>query len=152
MKTLFMETTQVAAEKTAGEITSLLIQCGARHIAMDYDENQAISGMHFVLLVAGQAHPFKMPVRTEPVFKILNGRRRSSWERANNADRDHAQAERVAWRQLLRWVMAQLAMVDAGMAAAREVFLPYLVDQEGKTVYELFEASRFKALPPAMEA
>jgi hypothetical protein len=57
------------------------------------------------------------------------------------------QAERVAWRQLLRWAQAQLAMIETGMAAAEEVFLPYLQEPSGRTVYEVFAESRFKALP-----
>ena len=119
-----METTEIAAEKTAGEITSMLIQCGARQISMSYDAAGRITDMCFVLIVEGVAHPFKMPVRTEPVFALLNGRRKFTYDRVNSAAKDRAQAERVAWRQLLRWVQAQLALVGAGMAATREVFLP----------------------------
>jgi hypothetical protein len=108
--------------------------------------------MHFLLIVGGAQHAFQLPVRIDPVFKILNGRRRSAYERQESAGKDRAQAERVAWRQLYRWAQAQLALVDAGMAAAREIFLPYLLDHEGRTVYEIFEEKRFKALPPAKEA
>lgn len=151
-RTLYMETTEVSAEKTAGEVTSLLIQCGARKIAMDFGESGKITGMHFLLVVGGASHAFRLPVRVDPVFQIFNGRRRFPQDRTANAAKDRAQAERVAWRQLYRWVQAQLALVDAGMAATREVFLPYLVDHAGQTVYELFEESRFKALPPAQEA
>ena len=151
-KTLYMETTEISAEKTASEITGLLILCGARQIAMDYDEAGKITGMHFALIVGGVLHPFKLPVRTEPVFQILNGRRKFSYDRVNMADKDRAQSERVAWRQLLMWTKAQLCMLDAGMAQAREIFLPYLLDRSGQTVFELFEESRFKALPAAREA
>lgn len=151
-KTLYMESTEISAEKTASEITGLLILCGARQIAMDYGEAGKITGMHFTLVVDGASHAFKMPVRTEPVFQILNGRRRLSYDRVNSADKDRAQAERVAWRQLLMWTKAQLCMLEAGMAHAREIFLPYLLDRGGQTVFELFEASRFKALPAAKEA
>jgi hypothetical protein len=152
-RTLFMETTEIAAEKTAGQITSLLIACGARHIAMDYDAQGKITGMKFVLLVGGRMpFPFAMPVRTEPVFKILNGRRKFPYDRTNCAAKDRDQAERVAWRQLLRWLEAQLGMIDAGMASAHEVFLPYLQDAQGKTAFEVFEATRFRELPEAKEA
>jgi hypothetical protein len=146
-KPLYMETTVISPDRTAGEITSLLVASGARSIAMDYGERGKIIGMHFVLMVRGVPHPFKMPIRTEPVFQILNGRRKS-WDRSASAEKDREQAERVAWRQLLRWVQVQMAMVDCGMAQAREVFAPYLLHPTGMTLFEYLEETRFKALPP----
>ena len=46
------------------------------------------------------------------------------------------QAKRVAWRQLLRWTEAQLAMIDAGMAHAGEVFLAYAEVEPGVTFFQ----------------
>lgn len=60
--------------------------------------------------------------------------------------KDRQQAERVAWRQLLRWVQAQLAMIECGMTEASEVFFPYMQMLSGNTIYELFKASEFKQL------
>jgi hypothetical protein len=153
-KPLYMETTEISAERTAGEITSLLVAAGARQIAMDYGDGGKIIGMHFVLLVGGLPYPFKMPVRTASVHKIFKDRRRQTmkWRAQEFEDKDREQAERVAWRQLLRWIQAQLAMVDAGMAQAREVFAPYLLEPSGKTLFEYLEEVRFKALPPGKEA
>ena len=109
-KTLFMETTQITAEKTAGEIMATLVSSGARQIALDYDAGR-ISGLSFVLPVNGLHLLFKLPSRVEPVFKVLNERRPAeTWQRGNQkdwAERDRQQAERVAWRQLLRWLWLQ---------------------------------------------
>ena len=153
-KTLFMETTQITAEKTAGEIMATLVSSGARQIALDYDAGR-ISGLSFVLPVNGLHLLFKLPSRVEPVFKVLNERRPAeTWQRGNQkdwAERDRQQAERVAWRQLLRWLQAQVAMVSTGMVAAQEVFLPYMQDQDGKTVYEMFAESKFKMLAAPAE-
>ena len=151
-RTLFMETTSVSAQTTCGEVSQLLIQGGARSISMDYEEGGRIVGMRFLLIVNGVQHAFRMPVRSGPIFKILNGRRKSAYDRQVNATKDREQSERVAWRQLLRWTQAQMALLDCGMAAAAEVYLPYLIDNDGHTVYELFEESRFRALPEAKEA
>lgn len=151
-KTLFMETTAVAPEKTAAEITTLLVMSGARQISMDYDEAGKLAGLRFVLAIHGGLLPFKLPVRTEPVFKILNGRRKYSYDRTNCAEKDRAQAERVGWRQLLRWVQAQLAMIETGMVATEEIFLPYMQNPDGQTVYELFAGTHFKQLPAGKEA
>jgi hypothetical protein len=148
-KPLYMETTEISAERTAGEITSLLVACGARQVAMEYGDGGKIVGMHFTLLVQGLPYPFKMPVRTEAVQKIFKARRIQTmkFRAAEFEAKDREQAERVAWRQLLRWVQAQMAMVDAGMAQAREVFAPYLLEPSGRTLFEYLEETRFKALP-----
>jgi hypothetical protein len=95
---------------------------------------------------------FTMPARVEPVFNILNGRRKYSYDRTSNAAKDREQAERVAWRQLLRWVQAQLAMIDCGMTEAAEVFFPYMETPRGGTIFQLFKEQEFKALPPPSES
>jgi len=149
-KPLYMERTEIAAEKTAGEITSLLVTAGACHIAMDYDEGGKITGLHFMLIVNSLPFPFKLPVRTKALQRIFaDRRRRTMGSRAHEFEAaDREQAERVAWRQLLRWIQAQFAMVDAGMVETREVFSPYLLDPSGKTLFEFLDQTRFKALPP----
>jgi hypothetical protein len=149
-KPLYMESTEIPAERTAQEIQTLLAQFGARQIVMDYGEDGKITGMHFLLIVRNVPYPFKLPVRTEPLQKIFEERRRKS--QGFNAykwkDYDRAQAERVAWRQLLMWIKAQFAMVDAEMVQTHEVFAPYLLDPTGKTLFEYLEETRYKAMPP----
>lgn len=146
-KGLYLETTAVSVEKTAAEITTQLRLAGARRIVMDYGEDGTITAMNFVLVINDVPHPFAMPVRTAGVFKIINGRRDGSYLQQKYRIIDGMQAQRTAWRQLLAWIKIQLAMVQCGMVEAREVFLPYLVDQGGKTVFQYFEETRFKALP-----
>lgn len=58
-------------------------------------------------------------------------------------------AERVAWRQLLRWVEAQLAMVDTGLSTVDEVLLPYMRGDDGQTIYSLFKVNEQKQLTVA---
>lgn len=155
-QTLFMETTKIRPEKTASEIMEALVKASARQIAVEYDAAGCLCGMAFVIVVQGRPIPFKLPARVEPVFKILNNRRpKESWRRGNRQDGaavDREQAERVAWRQLLRWVQAQLAMIETGMVAVDEVFLPYMQNDSGKTVYELFAGSGFKQLAAGVSA
>lgn len=139
---LFMQYTEVPAEKSAAAITSLLIQAGAEQIAADYKDGKIV-GLRFTLPVAGQVFAFDLPARTEPVFKILwkgnTGRKTAQQVRAD--------AERIGWRQLLRWVEAQLAMIDAGMVSAHEVFYPYLLEAGGsRTMFQVFEQEALKPL------
>lgn len=150
-KTLFMETTEIDPQRTAGEIVSELVNAGASSVNMDY-EKCCISGLRWVMRVSGNDVLFDMPARIEPVFKLLNGRRKSSYDKTTNADKDREQAARVAWRQLLRWVQAQNAMIATGMVQAAEVYLAYMVNPgTGTTLFEHMMDTQFKALPAPRE-
>src|SRR5947209_13252774 len=145
--TLYMETTEISPSKTAAEVTSLLVQSGARSITTEMDGNGRITGLRFSLMIKGcpAPVPFALPVRVEPVFTILNGRRKY-YDQISNAAKDRAKAERVAWRQLLRWVQAQVAMIETGMVVTEEVFMPYLIDPSGRTMFQALQESGMKML------
>ena len=130
---LYMGTTKIAAENTAMEIQMVLVRSGARQIASDYDAQGKIRGLRFCIPVNGQDYAFALPVRTESLTKLCRG--------------DRAQAERVAWRQLLRWTEAQMAMIDVGMVKAGEVYAPYLLRESGVTLWEELVTRQLKSLP-----
>jgi hypothetical protein len=54
-----------------------------------------------------------------------------------------AQAYRVAWRNILDWVQAQMALLEIGMAKMEEIFLPYMLDAQGRTLFERMEQRGF---------
>lgn len=111
---------------------------------MDYGDGGRLVGLRFALLIEQIPVTFALPVRVDPVFKILNSRRRYPGQ---YAEIDREQSERVAWRQLLRWVQAQLAMIDTGMVQPQEVFLPYLLHAgTNQTLFEYFEGEGLKQL------
>jgi len=127
---LFMETTRIAPEKSAGELCALLGRSGAAEVTNEYDGGEVI-GVKFVLRIGESALRFRLPVRVQAVFEILCKARRHG-NRQALAD----QAKRVAWRQILRWAQAQLALVQTGMVQTAEVFLPYMQVQPGQTLFE----------------
>lgn len=121
---LFMESTEIDPLRTVGEITSELVRGGASQIVTAYKDGQ-ISGVRFTLEINARTASFALPVRIDPIFRIINGRRKCQWDQKQSAPKDRQQAARVAWRQLLRWVQAQLAMIECGMVESGEVFMPY---------------------------
>lgn len=146
--TLLMETTEVAAARTAGEIIAQLVAIGASEINQSFKDGK-ITGIRWALSIHGRLMFFEMPVRTRGVYQILQSRRPPG-NRASAEQADQAKAERIAWRQLLRWVQAQIAMIQTGMAQASEVFLPYLWDPATqRTLFEWMDDRQFKALPAA---
>ena len=145
---LYMETTHISAERTAQEIATLLAQSGASAVLTEYGKDRKISGLSFRLEVGNKQVPCTLPARIEPVFNYLQ-KKRSLRTRSRNEVNDREQAERVAWRQLLRWIQARLAMIDCGMVQPAEVFMPYVQVAPNQTLYERMTASGQLALPPA---
>lgn len=141
-----METTNISPERTASEIQLLLREAGASQILTEYSKDKKISGLFFKLEIYGQEVPFSLPARIDPVFLYLQNKR-APLRRHDKRDIDLEQAERVAWRQLLRWIQAQLAMIETGMVAAGEVFMPYIQTKSGKTLYESATVGGKLALP-----
>ncbi len=139
--TMFMETTRIAPERTVSEIQQILAAHGATAILLDY-ESMKVSAVSFQYDVEGQRVPFRLPCRWTAVETVL----RSSGKRPRYDDSFEGWARRVAWRQILRWVEAQMALVDTNMVKVQEVFFPYIQTKSGKTVYELQENRGFAAL------
>jgi hypothetical protein len=134
--TLYMETTKKEPEETIAEIQKVLRNYNLKRFVADYEGGQ-ISGCIFAIEFDGQQIPFKMPVKWEPLWKLAK-------EGKTRYIRDERQARRVAWRQVLRWIEAQLALVDTRMADFHEVFLPYIVNAEGMTVFQKFSENNFR--------
>jgi hypothetical protein len=129
---VYMGTTEVDQQKTAGEIIGQLVKAGASSVYMDYRGGK-LTGIRWVMQVNGHDAVFDMPARVEALLKRIP---------------NEAQATRVAWRQLLRWVQAQNAMIECGMAQAAEVFFAYHVPPgSSQTLFQIALGNQFKALP-----
>jgi len=148
-QTLFMETTEVEAGRSASEIVAELVKAGATAINTDY-EGGVIIGLRWVMKVRGVDHLFAMPVRITPVEKLLLAKRKGYLD-AKDRLRIHEQARRVAWRQLLRWTQAQMAMIQCGMAESAEVFFAYLQSPGGQSIFEAFAEQGLRMLGPGKE-
>jgi hypothetical protein len=146
-KQLYMETTEISPTRTAAEVSACLIAAGATQIATDYDQGK-ITGLRWSMRLNGRDVLFVMPTRVEPVYQILL-KRRATYVDSNEKIRLREKAERVAWRQLLRWVQAQCALIDCGMVQAVEVFMPYIEFSPGRTMFAALEAGHQSlGLPP----
>ncbi len=145
-KPIYMETTEIPMEKTVTEISMALVQAGATSISSKF-ENGKIKGLEWGMMVGNHEIRFTMPARVDPVYQLLCSRRSSFLDPAT-LNRLMKQAERVAWRQLLRWVQAQLAMIDVGMVQAHEVFMPYAKGPDGRTMFEHFDSTQRRLSAP----
>ena len=83
---------------------------------------------------------FRLPLDWRPVYVILTrGLKFNSRDEERNVERKNRyreRAERTAWRIVKDWVDAQMALVEMKMITAPQVFLPYAIMRNGKTLSE----------------
>lgn len=142
---VYLESTIVNANQTLAELQELLSRRGASSILVDYEDGSP-SGLAFKLKIHEQHIPFRLPCRWQSVMQIL----RSVNKKPKKNDTWESWAKKVAWRQILYWIKAQLALIETGMVRAEEVFLPYAC-MGHKTVYEVMNETKFLQLPAPAE-
>jgi hypothetical protein len=141
MPKLLNYTTSIAPEKTVSEIQAKLANAGAFQILHEYERStRELVGLSFRISTEFGDLAFELPARIEAVELVLKKQRVSMKKEAR------AQATRVAWRILKDWVEAQLALIETGMVTIEQVFLPYVQDAKGVTLYESIREKRFAGL------
>jgi hypothetical protein len=138
--TAFLSRTTIAPEKTAAEIQELLSR-RARRVMSEYDAGEVVA-ISFSMVIEGQEILFRLPVRWENYFKVLQ--RQHIRNRKARGEVSEAQARRTAWRVAKAWLEAQLGMIDSEMVELQEVMLPYIVQRGGQeTLYERLAKTGF---------
>jgi hypothetical protein len=133
-------TTKVAPKRTALELQGLLATKGAERVSVYYDKAGEPVALEFVIRVQEEPVHFKLPCNVDGVQRALL---RSKLHYSKQT-KEHARS--VAWRIVKTWVEAQLAVVDSNQADLAEVFLPYVIDSNGQTMYARFIESHQKQL------
>lgn len=142
-KGLLNYTTAIAADKTAGEIQSMLVKAGAKAIMTEYEEGQLVA-LRFIVPTQFGDRPFRLPADSRPVLHVLERQAHKgqvAWRYVEDE-----QAVRVAWRIVKSWLEAQLALIETEMVAFEQVMLPYMSVDGERTLYELMVESKL-ALP-----
>ena len=126
-------TTTIDVYKSLGEIQGVLASHGARKIMVDYDEAGQPVGVAFGIETPVGPRGFLLPANVAGV--------RAVFAKQKIREQD-GQAERTAWRNVRDWIMAQMAIIEAGQVAMEEIFLPYLTDSRGRTMYQLYQGGK----------
>jgi len=136
----------IPIERIFAELQQTLGTHGAKQISFDYGDDGKVYGVQFVIKVNDRFIPVKLPARVEKAQTVL----RKQWEegvishkRGKEQTYGYEQAYRVAWRNILDWVQAQMALLEIGMAKMEEVFLPYMQDRQGVTFFERMQERGF---------
>lgn len=125
-------TTKIDIFTTLGQIQGMLVKHGAKKILQEYDDNGRITAVSFQINTPQGLQAIKLPANVEAVQKVLTKQRVKC---------DKEQAERVAWRIVKDWVESQMAILESEMVTIDEIFLPYMTDGKGNTVYSLFASN-----------
>lgn len=143
--------TEVPPHRTIAEITSLLQRKGARSITQDFYDDGRVKAVSFILAIGGMPTRFTLSANTTGVAGVMlkdkpynSARQRSS--RNDYEAKIRAKAEWIAWRIVKDWMEAQMALIESGQAEMGQVFFPYVTEQSGRTIYELFVENNQKQL------
>ena len=130
-------TTKIDADKTAQEIAKCLSMHGAKAVLTDYEDG-VVSAISFKISLEGRDISFRLPCDWRPVYTVLTkGKKFMYGDRGERQKSDlRLQAVRTAWRIVKDWVEAQMALVETQMASTTEVFLPYAIGKDGKTMFQ----------------
>jgi hypothetical protein len=137
------DTTRVSVNKTVGEIHKCLASHGAKAIVCEYDDKGHVIALSFNVTVGPQDMAFRLPSDWRPVLTLLEHDRK-----VPRSSRTSEQALRVSRRIVKDWVEAQMAIVETKIVELEQVFLPYGMTPNGRTLYERIRDTQF-VLPPA---
>lgn len=134
-------TTTIDVGKTAGEMQTLMTRRGVRSVSTIINDEGVPSGIAFQLTTEYGTRYFEFPVRLEGVYAAIK-----KDPKIVPSKRTPEQANRVAWRIAREWLVVQLAMVDAELASMDEIMLPYLTDNNGKSLYSEYRRNQLAAI------
>lgn len=130
-------TTTISVNKTIGEIQGILSKHGATAIMTEYD-NGNVTGLSFKIMTPRGELGIRLPSNTDRVLQVLKNQRKN-----NNQVRDtFDQANKVAWRIIKDWIDAQMAILETEMVEMEQIFLPYVLNNKGKTLYQEFKENQ----------
>ena len=146
---LFTYTTSIEPQNTINEIQETLIKHGAKSIITNYTDDGKIESLSFAIEVDGQPRGIRLPADPIPVFKVLQ-RQYQEGKVPTPLVNEH-QALRVAWRIIFYWIKAQMAILETQMVKMEQIFLPYMIMRDGKTLFESMVKTGFKLLGGKIE-
>lgn len=126
-------TTKVDVFTSLGEIQCALARNGANKVMVDYDGKGNPVGVIFSIMTQDGPRGFLLPANIDGVLEVF---------RRQKVKADIEQARRTGWRNIRDWIMAQMAFIEAGNVQMEEVFLPYLTDGKGRTLFQAYKTGQ----------
>ncbi len=132
-------TTGVSDSRTAMEIVQILQRHGATSVNVNFDSSGKADSLSFnINTKTGVSLPIRLPINSAAVLKVMEE------QGIEPRYRNEYQANRTAWRIIKVWVEAQMALLETEMVAMDEIFLPYLLNSQGRTLYQIISGANFQ--------
>lgn len=126
-------TTKIDIYTSLGEIQCALAKAGAQKIMVDYVDGKP-TGVTFALYRENFGlQGFTLPAAVDGTLQVFSRQK---------VKPDKEQAERTAWRNIRDWVLAQMALIESCDVPIDEVFLPYLTNRSGQTLYQIYSTGQ----------
>ena len=97
--------------------------------------------LSFEMRIKDRNISFRLPSDWRPVYKVMEQDPKIPGRLCTQE-----QALRVSWRIVKDWVEAQMAILEAKMVKFEQIFLPYAVAKDGRTISEHFEENSSRLL------
>lgn len=127
-------TTNINSGRTIGEIQQILSKHGTTAIMTEYENGEAVALSFKINTIRGEVG-IKLPSNIDKVLRVLKNQKQNNTQIKDTKE----QATRVAWRIIKDWVEAQMAILETQMVEMEEIFLPYMINNNGQTLYESFK-------------
>ncbi len=139
-------TTSIAASRSVAEISTLLAKGRCAAIMTEFDDFGNPKAISFRVSTADGLMSFRLPANAAKVLECLK-----KDPKVPARDRTLQHAQNVSWRILKDWLAAQMSLIESSMVTLPQVFLPYVQNAQGETLYEALQKTNFSglALPPA---
>lgn len=128
-------TSIIEPEQTISEIQKMLSSHGVMAMMTEYDGPQ-VAAVSFKMNIDGQVMSFKLPCNWRGVRQVFREQEITQGKLKHKDRNLDNQAVRTAWKIIHNWVNAQLALVEVNMVTIPQVFLPYAIMKDGKTLSE----------------
>lgn len=130
-------TTNISSGRTIGEIQQILSKHGATAIMTEYKDGEATALSFKINTTKGEVG-IKLPSNIDRVLKVLKSQKQKNGQIKDTKE----QATRVAWRIIKDWIEAQMAILEIEMVDMEEIFLPYVINRNGQTLYQAFQSNQ----------
>lgn len=129
--------TKESADRSIEKIRIMLVSHGATGLLYEYEqETGRIDALKFMIEIRGNRVGFSLPVNWRLFQAVLKRQGIRRWD-------DEEYCYRVAWANLRDWVDSQMALLETKMVEMPQLFLPFAMDRDGRTLYEKVTEGKF---------
>lgn len=130
-------TSKMPAAQSIARIQETLVAHGATGLLYEYEPGTGrVAALRFTLPIKGVTVAFSMPVDWRLFREVLKRQGVKRWD-----DEDYCY--RVAWANLRDWTDSQMALLETQMVEMPQLFLPFAVSRNGRTLYQEVSDDQF---------